>query len=134
MNKTKLLTACLIGTGIVAAAAVIGASQMMRPGISSQSTISSYFTSYPTSSQEMAEKESISDSSAWEAAAPETPKYRISVYKEHVAVFLAGREIPYQILETRVDSLPEYDQALLREGVAARDEAELTQLLQDYES
>ena len=134
MNKTKLLTACLIGTGIVAAAAVIGASQMMGPGISSQSTISSYFTSYPTSSQEMAEKESISDSSAWEAAAPETPKYRISVYKENVGVFLAVREIPYQILEPRVDSLPEYDQALLREGVAARDEAELTQLLQDYES
>ena len=47
---------------------------------------------------------------------------------------MAGREIPYQILETRVDSLPEYDQALLREGVAARDEAELTKLLQDYES
>lgn len=133
MNKTKLLTACLIGTGIVAAAVVIGASQMMAPGISSHSTVSSYFTSYPTASQEMAE-EPQNSSSAWEAAAPETPKYRISVYKEHVAVFLAGREIPYQILETRVDSLPEYDQALLREGVAARDEAELTQLLQDYES
>ena len=37
-------------------------------------------------------------------------------------------------LETRVDSLPAYDQALLREGLAARDEAELTKILQDYES
>ena len=51
-----------------------------------------------------------------------------------MAVFLAGRELPYQILETRVDSLPEYDQELLREGIAAQNEQELLELLQDYGS
>ena len=47
---------------------------------------------------------------------------------------MAGHELPCQILETRVDSLPEYDQELLKEGLAARDERELNQMLQDYES
>ena len=39
-------------------------------------------------------------SSAQETAAAQTPKYRICEYEGKVAVFLAGRELPYQILET----------------------------------
>lgn len=135
MKKPRLLAACLAGTGILAVAAVIGISQFTGVQADPSSRLSSYSTANPDTSQESASSAgSSSQESTAQAAAPETPKYRISVYNGYVAVFLAGYELPCQILETRVDSLPEYDQELLKEGLAARDERELNQMLQDYES
>lgn len=133
MNKTKLLAICLTGAGILAAGAAIGISQLSATESDPYTQLSSYSTANSQTSQETPSTSGENSDSVW-ADTNQGPKYRVSVYGEYVAVFLTGREIPYQVLETRVDSLPAYDQALLREGLAARDEAELTKILQDYES
>lgn len=130
MKKSIIVAACLTGAGVLAAAAVFGASQLNVTEVSPSSQLSSYSTAKPETSQESAS--SFSSSVATETNP--APKYRISVYGEYVAVYELGRELPCQILETRVDSLPEYDQQLLREGIAAKDDKELNQMLQDYES
>lgn len=132
MKKSIIVAACLTGAGVLAAVAVFGASQLNVTEPSPSSQLSSYSTAKPQTSQESAS--SFSSSSSVEAEANPAPKYRISVYGEYVAVYELGRELPCQILETRVDSLPEYDQQLLREGIAAKDDKELNQMLQDYES
>lgn len=130
MKKSIIVAACLTGAGVLAAAAVFGASQLNVTEASPSSQLSSYSTAKPETSQESAS----SFSSSVAAETNPAPKYRISVYGEYVAVYELGRELPCQILETRVDSLPEYDQQLLREGIAAKDDKELNQMLQDYES
>lgn len=130
MKKNTIVAACLIGTGILAAAAVFGASQLNLAESSPSSQLSSYSTAKPETSQG-----SPSESSSFmEVETEPSPKYYISVYGDYVAVFQLGHELPCQILETRVDSLPEYDQQLLRKGIAAKDDKELNQMLQDYES
>lgn len=131
MKKSIIIAACLTGAGVLAAAAVFGISQLSMTEPSPSPQLSSYSTSKPETSQETA---SPSPSSFVETETSPSPKYRISVYGEYVAVYELGRELPCQILETRVDSLPEYDQELLREGIAAKDDQELNQMLQDYES
>lgn len=130
MKKNTIVAACLIGTGILAAAAVFGASQLNLAEPSPSSQLSSYSTAKPETSQESP----VESSSFVEVETEPSPKYYISVYGDHVAVFQLGHELPCQILETRVDSLPEYDQQLLRKGIAAKDDKELNQMLQDYES
>lgn len=130
LKKSRIVAACLTGAGVLAAAAVFGASQLNVTEPSPSPQLSSYSTAKPETSQESAS----SFSSTVETEANTAPKYRISVYGEYVAVYELGRELPCQILETRVDSLPEYDQQLLREGIAAKDDKELNQMLQDYES
>ena len=134
MYKTKILSACLVGAGVLAAATVIGVSQLVETGeVDSSSQLSSYSTSKPLSSQETPD-DPESSAAAKEAGASESAKYLISVYDDRVAVYITGHEFPFQILETRLDSLPEYDQQLLKKGIAARNDTELNQLLQDYES
>lgn len=133
MNKTKLLAICLTGAGILATGAAIGISQLSTAESDPYTQLSSYSTANSQTSQETPSSDGENSDSV-RTDTTQGPKYRVSVYGEYIAVFLNGREIPYQVLETRVDSLPEYDQALLREGLAARDEAELTKILQDYES
>ena len=120
MKRSGIIAVCIC-SAILLAAGILGV-------VLSGTTVNS------TANSDLSQETPPPASSAQETAAAQTPKYRICEYEGKVAVFLAGRELPYQILETRVDSLPEYDQELLREGIAAQNEQELLELLQDYGS
>lgn len=127
MKRSGLLAVCIC-SAILLAAGILGVALSGTTPADPRLSVNS------TANSDLSQETPPPASSAQETAAAQTPKYRICEYEGKVAVFLAGRELPYQILETRVDSLPEYDQELLREGIAAQNEQELLELLQDYGS
>lgn len=53
-------------------------------------------------------------------------------YKGYVALWKDGHDDPVQIFPCPADSLPEADRAALENGIHARSEIELNQLLEDY--
>ena len=52
--------------------------------------------------------------------------------KGYVALWKDGNPEPIQVFPCPVDSLPEADQLKLQEGIRARSEQELNQILEDY--
>ena len=53
-------------------------------------------------------------------------------WKGYLALFRDGKDEPWQIFPTMVESLPEADQKSLAEGIVIRSEKKLQQLLEDY--
>ena len=53
-------------------------------------------------------------------------------YKGYVALWKDGSADPFQIYPCRADTLPEADQFALEEGIYARSQQELNQILEDY--
>lgn len=60
--------------------------------------------------------------------------WRVGIYEGHVAVFSSGSEMPEQVLETTVLSLPEADREALARGIFAADRETLAALLEDYDN
>lgn len=58
--------------------------------------------------------------------------YIIKNFRGKVAVFRNGDEIPINITDTEIDSLPDFDNQQLQIGVYAANERELKRLLEDY--
>lgn len=62
------------------------------------------------------------------------PQYTIKEYKDKIAVFKFGSDTPDRIIEDiYVRDLPTYDRDLLKNGINAADDAELNQILEDYD-
>jgi len=53
-------------------------------------------------------------------------------FKGYVALWKDGKSDPIQIFPYPVDALPEADRNTLEQGIHARSEIELNQLLEDY--
>ena len=63
------------------------------------------------------------------------PKYTVKEYKGKIGVFTCGNNSPDRILDgVLVRDLPTYDRELLKDGIDAKDEAELNSILEDYDS
>lgn len=60
--------------------------------------------------------------------------FLLGSYKGYLALWKEGRAEPYQIFPCPVDSLAEADRAALEQGIRARSEIELNQLLEDFMS
>lgn len=59
--------------------------------------------------------------------------YMIKEYEGRVAVFLAsGQGEPVTVFDTLVKYLPDYDRALLEEGIPVKDYQELVDRVEDY--
>ena len=58
--------------------------------------------------------------------------FLLGSYKGYLALWKDNRAEPYQIFPCPVDSLTETDRAALEQGIIARSEIELNQLLVDY--
>lgn len=56
----------------------------------------------------------------------------LGTFKGYVALWKDGRSEPFQIFPCPVDSLSEPDREALEQGIYARSEIELNQLLEDY--
>ena len=59
-------------------------------------------------------------------------RYTIGEWEGRLAVFEGNNPQPRQIFEVYVDALPEELRRQIKEGVAARDDAQLSMLLEDY--
>ncbi len=53
-------------------------------------------------------------------------------HKGYLALWKEGRPEPWQIFPVKVETLPEADQQSLAQGVSARSDLELAQLLEDF--
>ncbi len=62
----------------------------------------------------------------------ETPRYTIGEWEGRLAVFEGKDPQPRQIFEVYVDALPEELRQRVKEGVPARDDTQLSVLLEDY--
>ena len=62
------------------------------------------------------------------------PAYILREYDGKLGVFPAGSDAPRDVIDIPISLLPPYDQAELRSGVPAADDAELSRLLEDYTS
>ena len=60
--------------------------------------------------------------------------YKVTIYEDTVAVFLFEKEKPYLKLYVDLKSIPEEDRRLLKEGIYAKNKAELIRILEDYDS
>ena len=65
----------------------------------------------------------------------EKENYRVKEYNGRIAVFIDGNETPLYTLETPlVNELPQYDRDILEKGIIAESNAELLQILEDYDN
>ena len=130
VKKIVILLCCCLC--IVTALAVIS----LNPGIlwkqgkpvstSSEKSMSSYFTSKGTSSQESV--------SAAQALASEAETYIVREYKGHIGVFRGSDSTPFREYETDVGILPKSDQALLQKGKVLHSMTDVEKLVEDYDS
>ena len=60
--------------------------------------------------------------------------YTLREYEGKLAVFRGDSKAPYQIYDVSVNTLPEYDRTLLKEGIPAETSAQLDRLIEDYTS
>ena len=61
-----------------------------------------------------------------------TVSYVLRSFRNRVAVFEKGSDVPIYITPTRISDLPEEDRRLLRVGITAPDKKALKRLLEDY--
>ncbi|MBR3629449.1 MAG: hypothetical protein IKN55_03140 [Oscillospiraceae bacterium] len=64
----------------------------------------------------------------------EEPGYVLREADGHLALYREGADSPYRVLDTEVWLLPEEDRQALAAGIHAADEAELRQLLEDWDN
>lgn len=72
--------------------------------------------------------------SSSETPAPSQPAYILREYDGKLGIFPADSDTPQEVIDVPISLLPPYDQAELRSGVPAADDAELSRLLEDYTS
>lgn len=130
VKKIAILLCCSLC--VITALAVIS----LNPGIlgkqgktvstSSEKSMSSYFTSKGTSSQETA--------SAAQALASEAETYIVREYEGHIGVFRGDDSTPFRQYQTDVAVLPKADQASLQKGKILHSMAEVEKLVEDYDS
>ena len=58
--------------------------------------------------------------------------YLLRIVEGRVGLFRTGSTTPYQYLDAPVNLLSAYDREQLEQGIAAKDEAELRRLIEDY--
>lgn len=61
-------------------------------------------------------------------------EYTIGVYQEKIAVFTQGDNLPIEIFDVYVSTLPVLDQKELLKGIKVRGKLELKQRIEDYTS
>ena len=78
--------------------------------------------------------ESVSSLPASQAPVSSSPSlvYIVKSHEGNIAVFEEGSQQPFRICNVSVSILPKEDQQLLKEGIKAYSQAELTQILEDY--
>lgn len=65
----------------------------------------------------------------------ETESYRVKTHNNRIAVFIDGEQAPLYTLDTPlITDLPEYDRSLLKKGITAKTQAELLEILEDYDN
>ena len=72
--------------------------------------------------------------SATEPSGENAYLYTIIDYNGKVSVMRRGEDTPYEVFDTYTDSLPEIDQAELKEGVRIYSDAQLQKAIEDYTS
>ena len=94
--------------------------------VSSEKSMSNYFTSNATSSQE--------NSSATATLASGSNVYIVKEYKGHIGVYRNNEAKPFREYQTDVLVLPKNDQVALERGKVVRTMAEVEKLVEDYDS
>ncbi len=61
-------------------------------------------------------------------------EYLLKDYRGRLAVFHRGAADPDLVFDVYIQSLPDYDRGQLKNGVSAKDYAELVNLIEDYTS
>ncbi len=59
-------------------------------------------------------------------------RYLMKNYGGRLAVFEAQQQSPLLVFDVYVNTLPEYDQQLLQEGISVEGEQQLTRIIEDY--
>ncbi len=77
---------------------------------------------------------SSQESSEINAMASKTDIYTVKEYEGKIGVFYNQENVPYQEIDVDVASLPEADQALLKEGITVYSTEKLNSIIEDYES
>ena len=90
----------------------------------------SHFTSNPNSSQE--NNQSTNNSSNVITMTSQVEVYTVKAYEGHIGVFLNSETQPFREINVLLESLPQADQDLLKEGIRANTQGELRILLEDY--
>ena len=62
------------------------------------------------------------------------PRYTIGEYNGRLAVYTDGQELPREVYDVYLATLPEEEQLRLRAGIPVEDDVQLQQLLEDYTS
>lgn len=65
---------------------------------------------------------------------PVTWQYIIREYNGNIAVYENGTDVPFELYEVPVETLPEKDVKSLQDGIQVRTEQELRRLLEDLTS
>ena len=60
--------------------------------------------------------------------------YTMSEYKGKIAVFKNGENVPIDIYDVYVSTLPQHDRTLLEEGIRIETPEELQRIIEDYTS
>ena len=63
-----------------------------------------------------------------------TSVFTLKEFEGKIAVFTSDSQQPIQILDRKLDELPEEDKALISEGITAVSESQLQSLIEDYSS
>ena len=91
------------------------------------------FTSNPLLSQ--ADSQITADSQApISSTLADGVMYVVKEYEGIIGVFLPGSDVPIQLLDVFVETLPASDRALLAKGISVTGKAALQSLLEDYGS
>ncbi len=60
--------------------------------------------------------------------------YTVAEYQGKIAVFKNGGSIPFEIYDSYVETLPDHDRELLKNGIRADSTDELQKIIEDYTS
>lgn len=60
--------------------------------------------------------------------------YVLKEYKGRLAIFKDNSDIPFEVFDIFTSSLPQSDRELLKNGISAKSETELSKLVSDYTS
>ena len=63
---------------------------------------------------------------------PKNSKYQIREYEGNIAIFKPGTQMPYKTTSISVNDLPQKDREILKTGIEASSEEELSAILEDY--
>ena len=73
-------------------------------------------------------------SAARQGSVSQEDSYVLREYNGKIGVFYLGQELPFDVLDVYLSTLPVADQAQIREGIYADGEEQLRSIMEDYES